>query len=404
VVLSWEVLPTRAKHREDVVLVRVGAEEGTVDTLLSHSVRRYSAEDWCRVTLPPELELGVMYEFRWCTFSAESTYGPTTACSQRFRVVPRRGMQDHGGTISLSVLSVGTDTHGSESPPARDSLGRLVVGGDGGRGVEVAWSGVPAGAAVAAVAAAPSGDGDGEDGDDGASASACTECCSEFLGVFRPEDLRTHQYAYYWDPPGDGSQRVTVSAYAIETQLEPNAVYVFRFVRDKVIVAQSEPFVVSASPDTKAAAATVDDGPQVEEEGEEAAVAAAAAVVACDAASARRLAIDVQGGDGNLIRADADTVDILIHATPGGAASISDYDYVALYAESEADAGNYLAYAYVSSNDADGGDTVLASIDISGGSTLEPGGRYVARYVNGNTTAWVGAGAVVRVQETLESE
>jgi hypothetical protein len=49
VVLSWEVLPTRAKHREDVVLVRVGAEEGTVDTLLSHSVRRYSAEDWCRV-------------------------------------------------------------------------------------------------------------------------------------------------------------------------------------------------------------------------------------------------------------------------------------------------------------------------------------------------------------------
>ena len=228
----------REKHRGDMLLLM--ATDQTADDVdcaggCSVSLDRGMAQDSAEVSLPEELEFGVAYEFRYFSWRANSVHGDFTGFrSQPFRVLPRAGLDTDGWIAIVSDVE--------------EDLDAGVVRVAQGRDVRVEWD-------ISDLAGITQASRDYflENG---------TKNYEDFIAVYDVNELDVDNYAYYFDVPDaeeeddDDDESVSRSARAPPTSMnlewyylenycaEPGIKYVLRYVREKVAVAQSLPFVV----------------------------------------------------------------------------------------------------------------------------------------------------------------
>ena len=250
--VSWDFVPGdilalggehRGKHWGDVLLLMATDQPADdVDCAGGCSVwlDRGMAQDSAEVSLPEELEFGVAYEFRYFSWRANSMHGDFTGFrSQPFRVLPRAGLDTDGWIAIVSEVE--------------EDLAAGVVRVAQGRDVRVEWD-------ISDLAGITQASRDYflENG---------TKNYEDFIAVYDADEPDVDNYAYYFDIPeaeeddDDDDKSVSSSTRPAPTSMnlewyylenycaEPGIKYVLRYVREKVAVAQSLPFVVPVPPE-----------------------------------------------------------------------------------------------------------------------------------------------------------
>ena len=219
--LSWDVVPASAKHWDMIILFKASEDDESIEDAGWHeSIDDKAPTDSMRMILPPTLEFGVEYEFRWCLWSTDSVYGPVAARSQRFMVVPRAGI-DASGEICIASRILSTNPES----------GAVIL--PRGENVRVEWK-------IHKLA------GITEDARQRYLETGSNDFY-DFVAAYKAEELSTNKYAYYWDAPDDpNANSLELDPYYLDGYVsEPGQVYVMRYIRESVAVAQSELFMLA---------------------------------------------------------------------------------------------------------------------------------------------------------------
>ena len=255
--VAWDFVPGeipalgnhREKHwRDMLLLMSTDQPADDVDCAGGCSVQLdlKMPQDEIEVALPEELEFGVTYEFRYFAFNPRSVHGDFTGFrSQPFRVVPRAGVDTDGWIAIMSEAEEDTTS----------GVLRVAQGVD----VRVEWE-----ISDLAGITQESREYFLENG---------TKNYEDFIAVYDINEPDVDNYAYYFDVPeaeedededdGDGSgsdapprpprpapTTMNLEWYYLENYCaEPGVTYVIRYIREKVAVAQSFPFVVPVPAD-----------------------------------------------------------------------------------------------------------------------------------------------------------